>query len=147
MPDVTIQLDSAIFRAAEVRRAISNAVRKQARIYKREVVRRMVESKPRGRVYPRRRGKGFKRFHRASALGQRPAVDTGTLINAVEDRSVSEFSAVVQIGHRYNRRQNARDYARILQERLGRPIMTDQDARNVEDEFRARIERAINALI
>lgn len=42
-----------------------------------------------GRIYRLNAGPGFTRFHQASARGERPAQNTGALINAIDDRKVS----------------------------------------------------------
>lgn len=99
---------------------MSNFIRRQAKDFTQLTKRRIIESKPSGRLYARKRGVGFTRSHRASARGQRPAIDSGKLLNSIKDRRISETSAESFAGAYY---------AEYLQsERLNRPIMSDQDA-------------------
>jgi hypothetical protein len=139
-------LDSKIFDTKSLRREISQAVLKSAKVFKEATRRRMVESRPTGRVYPKRTGgRGFSRAHRASRRGQRPAVDTTTLINALNATRTGEFEALVDIANRTNPEngENARDYAERLQNNMGRPIMDKDDARIAEIELTHRINRII----
>lgn len=70
-------------------RKIAYAIRDSARFLFRT-------SKASGRLYPRRRGLGFKRFHRASAPGEIPAIDSGRLSKDIDvnKKSKSKYEVV-----------------------------------------------------
>lgn len=124
-----VRLESPLFNKAGRSQTISNFVRKQSRDFKNLTKRRMLQSKPTGRLYARKRGAGFTRFHQASASGQRPAIDTGTLLNSISDRRIGAFKAEAFAGAAY---------AKYLQSaRLNRPIMSDRD----KAEARAKANR------
>lgn len=130
-----LRLDSAIFDEAERRQRFARFPRRQARDFKNLTKKRIIQSKPSGRLYRRRSGTGFQRFHQASARGQRPAIDTGTLLNSIKDRRIGEYQAEAFAGA---------EYAQYLQsERLNRPIMSERDAR----EAQAKANREAIALI
>lgn len=121
---INVELDSPIFKEPQRRQAFSNFARRQAKDFKNLTKRRMLQSKPTGRLYKRRRGPGFTRSHQASAYGQRPAIDTGKLLNSIKDRRLDEFSAEAYAGA---------EYAKHLQsEGLNRPIMSDSDIREAQ---------------
>jgi hypothetical protein len=121
---VIAKLNSQIFKAVPRRQAIANLVGRSARDFKNLTKRRIIESRPAGRLYPRRRGAGFTRAHRASARGQRPAIDTGKLLNSIRDKRNAEFRAEAYAGA---------EYAKYLQsEKLKRPIMSERDAAEAE---------------
>lgn len=134
---VTVKLEAGIFNRTARRQAFANFVGRQAKDYKNLTKTRMIRSKPAGRLYKRRSGAGFRRFHRASAPGQRPAIDTGTLLNAVSDRRVSDYSVTVFIAPRPNPRSRitADIYAERLQNKLDRPIMDHLDRAEAQRKF------------
>mgnify|MGYP000891393801 FL=1 len=135
---VTRKLDSKIFQGTARRQAFANFVGRQAKEFKSLSKARMIRSKPAGRLYPRRRGANFRRFHRASARGQRPAIDTGKLLNSIEDRRLGEFKAEVFAGA---------EYAKYLQsERLDRPIMDERDAGEAQAKFDREAVQMIRTL-
>lgn len=112
---------------------------------------KMFEGPQTGHIYRRKAsegGEGFTRAHRASARGQRPAPDTLTLVNAVTDERTGENSAEVFIAEKINPRNgaNASDYADILQNHLGRPIMTERDAVEAAKDQKEIAEKAIKEL-
>lgn len=148
---VSVKLDSKIFDRKARREALSSALGRSAREFKELTRVRMVASKPSGRVYPvYPRNLGFRREIRRSAWGQRPAVDTTTLINAIRFTKSGDFRAVVDIAPLPNRRNNqpADKYAAILQSpRFGRQIMTPEDAQIAETDLKAEIEKAVKRLI
>jgi hypothetical protein len=97
---------------------------------------RMDEAKH-GRVYARRRGGGFQRFHRASARGESPARDTGAY-----DRSLN----VVRRGTLGAAIETVLGYPLILEsiKGLNRPLVRPA----VEDtlpELATDLERMLNA--
>lgn len=144
----SVKLDARIFNDAARRQALSSVLSKNAKEFKDATRRKMVESSPSGTLYEKRRGRGFTRSHRASRRGERPAPDTGTLANAVEDVRTGEFSRAVQIANRINPESggDARDYAEKLQNRLDRPIMSDEDRRIAEIKLNYEVNRALQSL-
>jgi|GEM_PF-5296872 len=127
---VFIDLNSPIFNDVARRQAVSGFPRQQSRDFKNLTKRRIIESRAGGRLYKRKGGLGFTRSHRASASGQRPAIDTGTLLNAISDRRISEMSAEAYIAPASNPKggTSADVYAGYLQDNLDRPIMSESDA-------------------
>lgn len=134
MSKVTTKLDSQIFSSTRRRQAFSNFVSRQSKDFKNLTRRRMIEGTPSGRLYSRAAGAGFTRSHRASRRGQRPAVDTGTLAQAISDKRTGEFSAEVYIVPKVNSQSGvtADKYGEILQTKLDRQIMTATDALEAE---------------
>lgn len=130
-----VHLNSDIFQDVPRRQAVANLISRSARELKNLTKQRMVRSQPTGRLYARRGGSGFRRFHRASARGQRPAIDTGKLLNSVQSKTLGEFKAVTAA---------EAPYAKYLQgERLNRPILSAKD----RDEAQIKINRDANAVI
>ncbi len=130
-------LKSTIFNKASVKREIGNLITKRSRLFKRERQQDMLNGPHTGRLYRRRRGKGFIRSHRASAKGQRPSPDTMTLVNAVSQKRTGDLSARVYIAEKRNpvNKMLASQYAEILQKKLGRPIITADDAAREQKEI------------
>lgn len=131
----TTRLDSDIFDDVKRRQAVSGLIHRSAKDCKNLTKRRMIESKPTGRLYRRRRGPGFVRSHRASAKGKRPAIDTGKLLNSVRDQRQGEFKATTDVNVKY---------AEYLQsDRLGREIITDADAAEEQRKLDRNAERVL----
>lgn len=117
---VSINLEADIFNTTAVKQSLTAFIRRQGKDFKDLTKRRMINSTPTGRLYRRKSGAEFIRSHRASARGQRPAIDTGKLLNSIQDRRLSETSVEVYAGA---------EYAGYLQsKRLGRRIMDAADA-------------------
>lgn len=134
----TTRLDSDIFRDVPRRQAVSNLIRRAARDCKNAAKRRIIESKPAGKLYRRKRGAGFLRFHRASAKGQRPAIDTGTLLNSIKDRRTAEYTATTTA--------DAKHAEYLQSKRLNRPIMDEKDAAEEQRKLDRKAEAAIREL-
>lgn len=134
-----VRLDDKIFDKVERRSAISSLITRSAKEFKQLTKDKMIYGRATGRVYDKGRGVGFTRSHRASAAGQRPAPDTLTLVNAIDDRRLSDYSSEVYIADKINTSNGtvASDYGSILQNKLDRPIMSDTDVA----EAQAKIER------
>lgn len=125
---ITTSFQSKIFKR-ERRQTIASFISRERRDFKNLTKRRIIDSKASGRLYRRKGGQGFKRSHRASARGQRPAIDSGKLLNSIQDKRRNDFSGEVFAGA---------DYAKYLQsEKLNRPIMVDSDV----DEAQAKANR------
>src|SRR5690606_13083646 len=132
---VSNKFTSKIFNITERRQSLSSFVGREAKDFKNLTKRRQIESQPAGRLYRRRGGPGFTRSHRASARGQRPAIDTGRLLNSIQDKRLSETSVQVAAGG---------EYAKYLQsERLDRRIMDEAD----RAEAQAKANRNAIALV
>lgn len=126
----TVRLTSPIFDKARRGRVVSNFISKQAKDFKVLTKERMVRGPQTGRLYRKKRGANFRRSHRASARGQRPAVQTGLLLNAVSDRRIGENHSQVYIAEKVSSGgTTTTKYAEILQTKLGRPIMSEFDVR------------------
>jgi hypothetical protein len=122
-----LYLDSVIFHKPEAEQAISNMLTRVAKKYKVVVVERMIEGPQTGRIYSKGNGPGFRLYHQASARYQRPAVDTGNLINSVEDEKIGPYEHQVYVD------DGLAPYGKYLQSpRLERPIMTEEDAYDYE---------------
>jgi len=153
MITTTVKLDSKIFNLSEFRQALSSAVYKSAKVFQSATVDKMVESVPRGRIdkYKGKQSKGFgfSRGFRRSARGQRPAVETGTLIRAVETTRNGEFVATVFIKHSTNprNRADAQVYAERLQGQMARAIMTREDARIHQIELSYNIDKTVKRFL
>jgi inosine-uridine nucleoside N-ribohydrolase len=145
-----VKLDSKIFNKAVRAQAISAAVGKSAKVFKEATRRRMVESSPAGKIEERgKQGKGFSRRFRRSKSGQRPAVDTTTLINALADHRTSDQTVIVEVDNKTNPRNGAKakDYAERLQGKMNRKIMTAEDAKIAQAEFNYRMNRVLGELV
>lgn len=134
---IKVDLNSMVFKYAQRRQAKSAFIGRQAKDFKNLTQRRMIAGPQTGRRYTRRRGAGFVREHVASTVGQRPAPDTMTLVNAVNDKRLTETSAEVFIGPKINPTNGtvADVYADILQNKLNRPIMTASDAEEAQQKM------------
>jgi hypothetical protein len=138
-----LKLDSPIWHKEKRRPAFSSVASGSARVMAVATRRRMVESKPTGKVYDRaERGSGFVRRHRASARGQRPALLSGTLANkAVKHERTGEQSAKCFVDER------VAPYAERLQTKMGRQIVNNDDRRIARAEFNNRARNAVKSLL
>lgn len=124
----------------QVKQLLENALELTSKEFIKDVLDKMKKSKPRGRVYYSRR----KGFHRASAPGQRPAIDTATLFSAFNYKMFPQHMAsVVYIGPNINPENGARAdrYAEILQVARNRQIMTARDANSFKKVLKAKVQR------
>ena len=133
-----LNLDSPIFTLERLRGAANDALTRTAKEFKDATKQKMVRGPHTGRLYRRKRGQSFRRSHRASAPGQRPSPDTGKLLNSVSDKRVGELTHEVSANT---------PYAPILQDKLDRPIMDEQDAREAEAILQQRYNEKVNQLI
>ena len=139
----TINLKARIFNKNLAEQDISNSLTTITKLFRRKTVNNMVYSTPSGVLYTKRSGAGFRRRHRASAYGERPAVDTGNLIRAVKDQKISKTQHDVFID------DNDAAYGRYLESiRLGRRIMTKDDGENFQqNEMKPEIDKLTKKLI
>jgi hypothetical protein len=123
-----VTLESKVFDKTVREQKVETLVVREAREFKVLTKQRMIDSQPEGRLYARKRGRDFRRFHRASARGQRPAIDSGKLLNSVEDTSISRTEAQTEA---------TAPYAQFLNPpaSLERPIMDEQDAQEAEQKM------------
>lgn len=134
----TFKLQSPIFDKAARSQVISKVVRDAAKRFKVSTKEKMTSGTRSGRVYARKRGASFRRAHRASARGERPAPDTLKLLNSIQDKSIGAFKSQVSTNV---------PYASILQEELDRPIMSERDAEDAQNEMLKNAEEAIKRLL
>lgn len=128
-----------IFDKAKLTQALSNAVTKTLVEYAEYVRTEQKESQPSGKVYRRKGGKGFRRSHRASAKGQRPAIDSGKLLNSTKHKKTGQLKGEVTT----IAKSKGFDYAEHLQEKMGRPIQDDRDAKVGEKMLKKNAEAAL----
>lgn len=154
MIEVEVKFETKLFTEGgkltpQARLAISNALGRIAKDFKNLTRRRIVESVPLGRLYRRKSGAGFRRFHRASAVGQRPAIDTGTLLNAIDDARINEFTTEVFIAPKPNSRNGTKAsvYAEYLQGKMKRRIMDKADAEQAAVAAVKEMEQSIGRLL
>jgi len=124
---------------------LRSAVNDTAKAFVRSTQTKMARSKPSGRIYPSRR----KGFHRASAPGQRPAVDTSNLIRAVAwkaERGPIEATAFIRPTPNPENGVTAQRYAEILQNGMNRLIMTQKDAKDFERVLDANVRKAVRRM-
>ncbi len=140
---------SKIFDKASRQQAVSSLVSKNAREFKRLTQERMTKGLHSGRTYKKRKGAGFTRAHRASRRGQRPAPDSGTLVNAIRSQPTGPYTAKVDIAEKVNPNSGtvASKYGEILQEKLGRPIMTAKDAAEAQVKLTREATQLVGTLI
>ena len=129
----------------QVKQMLVNAVELTAKEFVKSTIDKMANSKPRGRVYYSKR----KGFHRASAPGQRPAIDTTTLYKAVDYKvDARYYQAMAYIKPLMNPENgvSAQRYAEILQVGLNRQIMTKRDAGAFKKVLKGRVARLADAV-
>lgn len=156
----TLRLNNPMWQTASRRRILDRAVQESGAELEAAMKRKMLpstrEQQPTGRTYRRaritkaatkgnlalglRRKKGAKNrvvagfeFHRASARGQAPAVDTGGLVNSIRARKTGPMKCRVSSG---------KAYARPLDDPngLNRPFFS-----STAEEFRPRFKENILA--
>lgn len=136
------QFDSLIFKPGKRAQVVSNALTRVGKRFKQKTKDQMVRSQPTGRLYRKSAGAGFTRQHRASAWGQRPAVDTTNLVNQVKDRKESQVSVRVYVD------DSKAPYGKWLQDNLNRPIITEEDVNRFgNNEMKEEMERALRQLL
>jgi hypothetical protein len=131
--------------ARQIRGGLAVALAETAKDFVKSTVDKMAKSKPRGRVYYSKR----KGFHRASAPGQRPAIDTTTLYKAVAykvDRNQLEAVAFIKPLPNPENGVTAERYAEILQTQLNRKIMTKRDASEFKKVLAANVQKVANRI-
>jgi hypothetical protein len=134
------EITGALPKPNQVKAALRLALSNTSKDFIKDVLNKMAKSKPSGRVYYSRR----KGFHRASAPGQRPAIDTTTLFKSFDyNLDKQDLVSVVYIRPRVNPENGARadQYAEILQVARNRKIMTAQDAKSFEKVLRRKVEK------
>jgi len=121
---VTLTLNNPLWNQPKRRAILDKAVQQSGSDLEAEIKQTILESQPRGRTYRRspivkaatkaylalglRRRKGNAKqvvaganFHRASAPGQPPAVDSGGLINSTRAKKTGEMRSTVSVGKKY----------------------------------------------
>lgn len=145
MIKTTFTLTDPIFKRERVIARMEKAVSDTAELFKASTEQNMRTSVPKGRLYKRKGG-----FHRASAPGQRPAIDSGNLVNAIQVRQESKLQQVVDVAPntRGRTRTPASKYAAILQfwAKRNRRIMTERDASLFKKVLNEAVDKAAGYL-
>jgi hypothetical protein len=149
----TVKLESPIFNHNAARQALSLVPVREAKLFTRATERRMVQGKVSGRIErykgKKERGVGFTRGFRRSTVGERPAVETGTLINALDDKRTGEMQAISFIKDKVNpkNKANAREYGNKLQFKMGRKIAVEEDVRIAQIHQDFEVEKVVKSLV
>lgn len=120
-----LTLNNPLWKSPQRRAMLSRTVLQSAAELESRIKRKILDSRPAGRVY----GRGKRRFHRASARGQAPAVDTGGLLNSIRARKIGLLKAVVATSKIYAARLDD-------QNRLNRPFFQSE-----ADAFRPKFKQ------
>ena len=134
--------------------AIRDAVGKTLDEFVDYIKEEQVKSSPAGKLYKRgsfsgrnkiggvrASGKGTK-IHRASAKGQRPAIDSGKLNRSTRKKRLGAFKGEVTT----IAKNKGFDYAEHLQEKLDRPIQDERDRKVGEKMLADNVEKALAKL-
>jgi hypothetical protein len=121
-----------------------NAISKSIREFAAYVPDQQIKGKASGKLYKRSGGKNFRRSHRASAKGQRPAPDSGKLSRSTKHKMTGRLSGeVTTIAKSRNF-----DYASQLQEKMDRPIQNaPEDLKKAQEILDRNAEKAVKSLI
>ena len=147
--DLAVQQSGAELES-EVKKVILNST-PRGKLYRRGAIRRQIAGRDlkffrsNKRVF-RRKFTGLFRettvvgynFHRASAKGQSPAVESGGLVNSIQSQRAKPLHNIVKVG---------KVYGVILddKQRLDRPFFT-VTVKNFREKFKANIQEAINEI-
>lgn len=115
---VTSKFTSGIFDKRKSEQELRNAISRATRIFAAYVPQQQVQETHTGVLYKRASGAGFRRSHRASARGQRPAPDTGKLLKSTTHKMTGELTGEVTTVAK----RGGFDYAAQLENKMGRPI-------------------------
>ena len=133
-----------VFDKQKLREALSKGVSKAVREYAAYVPEQQVKSRPTGELYRRKSGKGFRRSHRASRSGQKPAVDTGKLIRSTKGRMTGPLKGQVVT---FAMTEDGFDYASFLEYGMNRPIQASpEDVKAAQEILDKRLLEAIKAI-
>lgn len=123
--------------------AVSSGIKKTIREFAVYVPEQQIKGKPSGKLYKRRGGKNFRRFHRASARGEKPSPDSGKLTTSTKHKMTGTLSGeVTTIAKSGNF-----DYAEQLQEKMDRPIQNaKQDVKAAQNMLDKNVEAALSKL-
>jgi hypothetical protein len=139
-----VDLNSDIWDGAKRTETIELFLTRLAKRFKSKEVQLMEQEIHTGRLYKRTGSAGFQRFHQASDRGQRPARDTGNLIDSVEDEKSAPLVHDVFVN------EATAPYGKYLQDDtvLDRPIFKDTDLEEFHgNEMQEELDRVKNELI
>ncbi len=139
-----LNLDSQFFKPRVRDAAFAAAIYESAQDFRQSLKQKMIDSIPSGRVESIGRGTGFETRFQRSRRGQRPAIQTGRLLNSVRAKRLSERSAEVSVIAETDAGYN---YGEELQNSLGREILTNEDEKEAQTDFNARLNAALISLI
>lgn len=91
-----LSLTNPMWNSPQRKQLLDRVVQKSAAELEGEIKQKILNSSPRGKLY--RRGS---KFHRASAPGQPPASDTGSLLNSIRASKIELLKARVSVGVKY----------------------------------------------
>jgi len=139
---VRVPTGPTITNPAKARQLKSNALTRIAKRFKASQKEKMAKETHTGRVYSRPGITGASRFHQASARRERPAIDTGTLLNAIEDQKIGADRHEVLVN------DSKAPYGKYLvAPRLDRVIMSDKDIHEFEvGEMKQEVDRLADQL-
>lgn len=131
-----VEFTSPVWNDLQRKDVVTRCLTRIAKRFKSERVAAMVAGPHTGIIYTRGAGDGFRRFHKASARGERPSPDTTNLINSLEDQKLSATEHAVYVD------DAKAPYGKWLQDPqvLDRPIATLDDALLFLDSGRGRDE-------
>lgn len=136
---MSLDLNSPIWDDAQEQQIVSNMLTRIAKGFKQREISLMEQEAHTGRIYKRSKGDGFVTYHQASARGERPARDTGNLIDSVEDQKQSPMAHSVYVD------DASAPYGKYLQDEtvLDRPIFKDEDVEEFRgDQMQVEMSRA-----
>lgn len=141
----SLKLDAPLFNKSKRREAFRSVVRRAVKGFRRSLQEKMITGPHTGIIYDRgkARGDGFRRRHQASRRGERPSPDTHDLVDSIEDHMTGELTGTVEVTKPYL----DKDGEEVLQGKLGRDIMTDDDRTEANDDLQQSARRALINLL
>ena len=151
----TLRLNNPLWQTPERQKLLDRVVQQSGAELESEIKQAILSSVPSGRLYltkaasqknlalglrrakvvPKRVIAGASRFHRASARGQAPAVNSGALLNSIRAKKVGQLSVKVATSKRYAVRLDDKN-------KLNRPFF-ESTADAFRPKFKGNIRDAI----
>ena len=139
-----LKLDSPIFNRETRNNAFGSAAYKSAQEFRADLKEKMIASIPAGRTVSIGEGKGFDTRFKRSRRGQRPAIQTGRLLNSYRAKKTGDTSAETSV---IAETDEGFDYGQELQSALGRAVMTTEDVEAAEKNYNANLSRSLIGLL
>lgn len=140
----SLKLDSKFFKPAERKSAFKAVPYGSAQWFRRNLQQKMEDSVPAGRVESIGENTGFETRFRRSRRGQRPAIQTRKLISSIYTYRRGESSASTEVTAENEFGENIGE---LLQEKLGRQVMTDEDINEARLMFNKLAQQALAKLL